>query len=102
MRKLYALVVFALSGAALIVACGEDSVDSNFGDGTTNDASTSSSGDPPIIGTNGEGGADAAGQAFTITPVNQVVTFTSGKPAPTVQFVAKTATGVQVPASFSI
>ncbi|QIL68338.1 hypothetical protein [Escherichia coli] len=87
MRKLYALLVFVVSAAALIVACGSDSINSDFGDVTTGDSgTTSSSSDPPILG--GAASADPDGQAFAIAPVDPVVTFTSGQPAPTVQFKA--------------
>src|SRR4051794_31973127 len=101
MRKLYALVVFALAGGAMIVACGSDAIEADFVAPATEDSGMSSSGDPPIIG-GGDGSADAAGQAFTIAPLDQVLTFTSGLPAPTLQFTATTVTGVKVPATFTI
>jgi hypothetical protein len=102
MRKLYALLAFGLSGVALVIACGSDAAHSDFNDVApdTDSGNTSSSGDPPIIG--GDSATDPDAQAFTITPVDQVVTFTSGQPAPTLQFKAITAGGVEVPASFTI
>jgi hypothetical protein len=101
MRKLYALLVFAVSGVALIVACGSDPINSDFGDVATGDSgNATSSGDPPILG--GDSSADPDGQTFAIAPVDPVVTFTSGQPAPTVQFKAVTTGGVEVPASFTI
>ncbi|MDB5215190.1 MAG: hypothetical protein JWO86_3117, partial [Myxococcaceae bacterium] len=102
MRNLYALLVFCLSGVALVVACGSDTVGSDFGPVGTGDdgGNTSSSGDPILGG--GDGAVDLDAAAFTITPVDPIVTFTSGKPAPTVQFKAVTTGGVEVPASFTI
>lgn len=101
MRKVYAVVCLAVSGLGLIMACGTEAAESAFVDPTVEAGSTSSSGDPPIIG-GGDSSADPDGQAFAITPVDQVVTFTTGQPAPTVQFKAVTTSGVEVPASFTI
>ena len=103
MRNLYVLLALGLSGVALVVACGSSTVGSDFGPVGTGDdggGNTSSSGDP-ILG-NGDGAADLDAAAFTITPVDQVLTFTSGMPAPTLQFKAVTTGGVEVPASFTI
>jgi Tol biopolymer transport system component len=104
MRKLHLAVGFALSALALVVACGS-STDSVFGDPVAHDSgNTSSSGDPPILGgsSGGDGAVDPAAEAFTIAPVDPVVTFSSGQAAPTVQFKAVTASGGEVPASFTI
>ena len=100
MRKLYALVAVGLTGVGLIMACGSDGVTSDFVDPTIDSGSTSSSGDPPILG--GDSAPDPNAQAFTITPPDPVVTFNSGQPAPTVQFKAVTPAGVELPASFTI
>lgn len=100
MRNLYAAALAFLVGAASAAACGSDAGDSTFtpdGDGGGGDT-----GSPPILG-GGDSSVDPDAQALVITPADQVVTFTSGAAAPTVQYVAKTAvTGVQVPASFTI
>ena len=101
MRKLYALfLVLVCAVAALIAACGSDTETSGF-DPNAIDGGNTSSGDPPIIG-GGDAAIDAEALSFTITPVDPVVTFTSGQPSPTVQFKAVTAGGLEVPASFSI
>ena len=103
MRSLYALLALGISGVALVVACGSDAVGSDFGPVVPGDGdSGSTSGDPPIIGGNVDAAADPDAAAFTITPADQVLTFTSGKPAPTLQFKAITTGGVEVPASFTI
>jgi hypothetical protein len=100
MRKLYAMVAVGLFGVGLIMACGSDAATSDFVDPTIDSGNTSSSGDPPILG--GDSAPDPNAQAFTITPVDPVVTFTSGQPAPTMQFKAVTPAGVELPASFTI
>ena len=102
MRRLFAIATIGLFGAALVAACGSDT-GSEFGD-VAKDSGSSSSGDPPIgpiLGT-GDGSANPDGQAFALGPADPVVTFTSGLPAPTVQFTATTAGGVAVPASFTV
>src|SRR6476646_3720741 len=99
MRNLYTLLVLGLSGVAVVLAYGSEAVSSDFGDVGNGDAGTgTSSGDPPIIGGNVDGAADPDAAAFTITPADQILTFTSGTPAPTLQFKAITTGGVEVPA----
>jgi hypothetical protein len=100
MRKLYALVAVGLTGVGLVMACGSDGASSDFVDPTLDSGNGSSSGDPPILG--GDSAPDPNAQAFILTPPDPVVTFTSGQTAPTVQFKAVTATGVELPASFTI
>src|SRR3954454_22247556 len=102
MRKVYAAVVFGLSGLALVAACGSETFESAFVDPNLGDSgNASSSGDPPILGV-ADGAVDAAGQAFTIAPLDQVLTFTSGAAAPTLQLTATASSGVKVPATFTI
>jgi hypothetical protein len=100
MRKLYALVAVGLVGVGLVMACGSDGATSDFVGPNVDSGNTSSSGDPPILG--GDSAPDPNAQAFTIAPADPVVTYTSGQPAPTVQFKAVTSTGVELPASFTI
>jgi hypothetical protein len=104
MRRIHALLFALLSALALVVvACGTDGDASQFGEGDPDADVSTGGGDatpPPILG--GDGSADLDAQAIAITPADQIVTFVSGMPAPTVQYVATTTTGVQVPASFTI
>jgi hypothetical protein len=104
MRRLYALLFALFTCLALVAgACGDDGDSSQFGQ-ANGDATTGGGGDggdPPILG-GGDASADPDGQAIAITPADQIVTFVSGMPAPSVQYVATTTTGVQVPASYTI
>ena len=100
MRKLYAIVAVGLTGVGLVMACGSGAATSDFVDQTIDSGNTSSSGDPPILG--GDSAPDPSAQAFTITPLDPVVTYTSGLPAPTMQFKAIAPSGVELPASFTI
>ena len=101
MRRLVAIAMFGMFGAALVAACGTDVPESAFIDPTGEAGSSSGEPNNPFLG-NGDGSADPDGQAFAIAPTNPVVTFTSGSPAPTVQFTATTTGGIVVPASFTI
>lgn len=103
MRGVYrSLLGLSVIGAIIAAACG-DSGDSQFANGGNADGGFDPG--PGPIFTPGEGGVDpdAQAQPIEISPLDQTVTFVSGQPAPTVQYVAKlVATGQQVPAIFSI
>lgn len=103
MRLFHFALVFGSSALALAAACGssDESAFPNGGESTSE--AGASSGPGPIIPL-GEAGVDPDTQAapIEIAPAEQTVTY-SGAPAPTVQYVARiVATGVQVPAVFSI
>jgi hypothetical protein len=100
MRRLYVLAGVGLVGAALVAACGSDAEDSGFPNGGLDGSVEGDGSNPPF--SPGDGSVDASAQPITISPIDQVVTFTSGQPAPTVQYVATTASGAKVPATFSI
>jgi hypothetical protein len=91
------VALLGLSGAILAAACGS-SLNSTFVDPHAGDASDEAQ--PPTL--NSDGSPDPNGQAFAIDPADPVVTFTTGQPAPTVQFKATTTGGAVVPASFTI
>jgi len=101
MRLLQLCVLGGGLALAAIVACGTTS-DSQFNDGSSGTSGTS--GTPPGFALD-DGSVDPSGQnqPFDITPAESTVTFTTGAPAPTVQYSAKLRrTGAPVPAVFSI
>jgi hypothetical protein len=101
MRRIHSFFLSGSLAIAFAMACGSSS-DSTFLGGNGNDGGGGgSSGAFPIT----EGGADPnqRGEPIEIAPVDRVVTFETGQPAPTVQFVASlVATKQAVPAVFSI
>lgn len=101
MRALHVFGLTAIVGAAVLGACGKAD-DSLFSDGKDGpDGSTTDNPQGPLLA-EVDGAANLDGQSIAISPVDPVVTFTSGSPAPSVQFIVKTASGVAVPASFTI
>jgi hypothetical protein len=100
MRAFYALLGAGLLTVGAIAACGTDGPDSTFTPGNGNGDADVPPG--PILVGDGSADPDAQAVPFDITPADPVVTYMSNQPAPTVQFVAKTTQGVQIPATFSI
>jgi hypothetical protein len=100
MRRFYALVFALLVCAGVVFAACGDSEQSQFGGGT--DGSTDDAPFVPPIFPTGDGSPDLDAQAIAIAPLDQVVTFVSGSPAPTITYTATTSNGTKVPATFSI
>ncbi len=110
MRRLHAVVLGLSIAAATAAACGSEEASvftgnagKDDGGSGTSGSSGASSGFLPGDDGGSAGDPDAAAAPIEVTPANAVVTFTSGQPAPTVQFQAKIiATGQVVPAAFTI
>jgi len=100
MRRLYALAVLAMTGAGVMAACGSDNA-STF-PAPSHEAGTGGDDTPGPIAPPGDGSVDPNAGPLVIEPLDPALVFTTGLPAPTVQFSAKTTDGVPVPASFSI
>jgi hypothetical protein len=103
MRRLHAwIVVWVAVVVAVVAACGS-SGESTFIDPNNLDSggSSGSSGSSGLLP--GDGGVDLDGSSYIlkIEPADQVVVFTTGQPAPTVQYKA-TANGQAVNAVYSI
>lgn len=108
MRRIHLSFVVGSCVFAILAACGSDG-GSAFVGGSDFDAggggSSGSSGDFPPIFEETDAALDGSVQSapIEISPADQVVTFVSGQPAPTVKLTAKIiATGQVVPASFTI
>lgn len=104
MRRPYAWLAASLALVIVIVACGSTAGDSTFDEGGDRDGAASSSGASSGGFLPTEGGVDPDGSTFVIKiePADPVVVWTSGQPAPTVQFKATLSNGQAVPATFSI
>lgn len=101
MRSFVAIVTVGMFGVAITAACGSDTPESAFVDPTAQDGSFFEEPGSSTLGRS-DGSAGLQHVSFTLTPIDPVVTFTSGQPAPTVQFEAQSTEGLVLPASFSI
>ncbi|MDB4945764.1 MAG: hypothetical protein JWP97_5298 [Labilithrix sp.] len=104
MRTLVAIAIFSVVGSGLVVACGSDALDSGFHDPAGEvDGSIDPNGNGSSSGSLGDGAVDPDAALLALAPLDPVVTFTTGMPAPTVKFTATSAgSGGSVPATFSI
>jgi len=101
MRRLVSIAMLGMFGSAMSAACGSDMPESAFVDPNAGDGAPVDPEPVPLLAS-GDGSTVAEGQPFALAPIDPILTFTSGQPAPTVQFNATTPGGATVPASFSI